>query len=68
MIPLKPDLTISEVKNSSSRWCKSGHPVPSDIRMFTVSGDTLVKERWGDYCEACLKTANQMVAKNVHLA
>lgn len=39
--------------------CKSGHPVPDNVRFFAVSGDTLHPDLHGIYCELCLKAAQQ---------
>lgn len=43
------------------KMCKSGHLTPDGVRFFQVSGDTLSKDRWGVYCELCLKVANRMI-------
>jgi len=62
MFTLKADLTIDEILNPSVLWCKSGHDVPSGCRMYKVSGNTLPKSSWGDYCQDCITIVNQIVA------
>jgi hypothetical protein len=58
MIPTKSDLTIKSVASPATYWCKSGHKAREDAEFFRISGDTLPKEKWGEYCEDCLAAAN----------
>lgn len=71
---LKADLTQSEVLPTDPSGqpnpyyphdgqCKSGHTAPSGTRFFLIQGRSLAKERWGAYCEPCLKEANRMAAE-----
>ena len=66
---LRPNLSISEISPKDTKGnanplyptdlrCKSGHTAHGCTRFFMVCGDTLAKERWGIYCEDCLKAAN----------
>jgi len=57
MITRRADLTFDEVRNPSTRWCKSGHDIPDEMRVYSVGGPALPKSRWGTYCEACVAIA-----------
>jgi len=64
MIPLKADLSFNEILNPPSTNCKSGHVAPAGTRMWSISGDTLPKERWGVYCDKCLEVAGKLAQAN----
>lgn len=53
------DLEFSEVVNPAVRWCKSGHPIPEHLKVYTVSGPGLPKSSWGEYCEICVTAAQR---------
>lgn len=57
---LDADLEFSEVVNPAVRWCKSGHPIPENLRVYTVKGPKLARSSWGDYCELCVTTAQKI--------
>lgn len=69
MIPVsRTTLTCAEVlpvnrdgspnpKFPADRLCKSGHVAPEGARFFVISGPTLDRQRWGTYCQTCLRVA-----------
>lgn len=54
------DLEFSEVVNPAVRWCKSGHPIPENIRVYSVKGPRLPRSSWGDYCDICVTAAQKI--------
>lgn len=58
-------LTFREVHPDDTAYplggrCKSGHLAPPSTRFFMLSGQVLPRERWGVYCEHCLKVAHAL--------
>lgn len=60
---MKSEMTLKEVSPPVTYWCKSGHKADENTLFFHVSSDKLPKERWGVYCEECLKAAHKRAAE-----
>lgn len=60
--PPRADLTFDEVLNPAVRWCKCGHDIPENVKVYSVRGTSLPRNCWGDYCELCLAGAQKLAA------